>query len=231
MGVQLAGYIVDPRGGPLAPVQPSLFQMRLQQEHGCAGVERCALVPTYDLSCAAGPEGGCPFGSVHQPHKVEVGRRVGLQLEKMLLDPPDSRRVVQGPIATKVSARVLQAPATAGAATAFSVTVSFQGGEEFRLGPTRNCTSCCGGAHTVDLDASSDGKAWANATNARLDGLNLVFEVRLAAAPTVVRHTAASVFPQCALYNSAGLPLLPFEMAVSAADGGAGAGAGAGAET
>lgn len=86
VGVQLAGYIVDPRAGPLGPEQPGLFEMRLQQEHGCAGVDRCALAPTYDLSCTDVCK--ATFGSVHQPHKVEIGRRIGLQLEKMLLDPP-----------------------------------------------------------------------------------------------------------------------------------------------
>jgi hypothetical protein len=36
VGVQLAGYIVDPRAGPLGPEQPGLFEMRLQQEHGAS---------------------------------------------------------------------------------------------------------------------------------------------------------------------------------------------------
>ena len=40
----------------------------------------------------------------------------------------------------------------------------------------------------------------------------------LAAPPSVVRHTAASIWPQCTLYNKEGLPLFPFEMRVSLID-------------
>ena len=234
VGVQLAGYVVDPRGGPLSPEQPGLFAMRLQQEHGCAGLERCAVVPTYDLSCSAGIAGGCPFGSVHQPHKVEIGRRIGLHLDKLLLAPgAGSPSAVQGPVATKVTAappasssslrrHITSEDGDGGSARLrqFAVSVRFSGGSApFSLRPTRNCTSCCGGAHTVDLDASIDGKIWVNATRVTLDGqaqqLLLRFEVALAAAPTLVRHTAAAAFPQCALYNAEGLPMLPFEMDVS----------------
>ena len=103
-----------------------------------------------------------------------------------------------------------------GSSKSFSVSVKFAGGSApFRLLPTRNCTSCCSGTHTVDLDASADGTVWANATNVRLERESvLVFEVALDAPPTSVRHTAASAFPQCALYNMEGLPLLPFRMDV-----------------
>lgn len=127
----------------------------------------------------------------------------------------------------------------------------------FRLQPTRNCTSCCAGVLTVDLDASADGRRWANATGGRLEASSYSFDVALLAlgdaaiqaprilsrsflstqnrtrgitlrdrrphgqalpsAPTVVRHTAASAFPQCALYGAEGLPMLPFRMDVTAA--------------
>lgn len=234
VAVQLAGYMVNPRDGPLAPEQPALFEMWLQQEHGCAGMERCAIVPTYDLSCSAGFDGGCPFGSVHQPHKVEVGRRVGLHLSKMLLPSnpsptpgPAPARVVQGPTATHIrvspasSAGVVTGrDATGGQRlSSFIVSVSFAGGSApFTLRPTRNCTTCCDGSHTVDFDASIDGQGgWANGTSVTLDGQakELSFKVVLPAAPKTVRHTAAAVFPQCALHNAEGLPLLPFEMATT----------------
>jgi hypothetical protein len=35
--------------------------------------------------------------------------------------------------------------------------------------------------------------------------------------PQTVRYTAASIFPQCALRNAAGLPALPFKLAISVA--------------
>lgn len=229
VAVQLAGYIVNPRDGPLAPEQPALFEMRLQQEHGCAGMERCAIVPTYDLSCSAGVEGGCPFGSVHQPHKVEIGRRIGLHLGKMLLPSPapTPARVVQGPMATHI--RIVKASAARVATgrdatgghrlSSFIVSVSFVGGSApYALRPTRNCTTCCKGSHTVDFDASINGQGgWTNGTSVTLDGQAkaLSFKVMLPTAPTMVRHTASAVFPQCALHNAEGLPLLPFEMAIS----------------
>lgn len=234
VAVQLAGYIVNPRDGPLAPEQPGLFEMRLQQERGCVGMERCAIVPTYDVSCSAGVDGGCPFGSVHQPHKIEVGRRVGLHLGKMLLTTnpsptpsPAAARAVQGPTATYI--HVAPAPEAAletdndGTVRlqqrSFLVSVGFDGGSApFTLRSTRNCTSCCDGNHTVDFDASIDGQSsWANGTSVALDGQarEISFRVVLPAAPKTVRHTAATVFPQCALYNAEGLPLLPFTMAVS----------------
>lgn len=194
-------------------------------------VVKIAQVPTYDLSCAAGIDGGCPFGSVHQPHKVEVGRRVGLHLGKMLLPPPPipaSRRAVQGPTATQIHVvpGSLDTAVTPGRnnfaeqmLSTFVVSVSFEGGSApFALRPTRNCTSCCDGSHTVDFDASIDGRGgWTNGTSVTLDvhARTLSFKVVLTASPKVVRHTAAAVFPQCALYNAEGLPLLPFAMDIS----------------
>jgi hypothetical protein len=64
---------------------------------------------------------------------VEVGRRVGLHLQKMLLDAPGSPRVVQGPAATAATAR----PAGARPGT-FTVSVTFRGGSADR---GRRCRS------------------------------------------------------------------------------------------
>ena len=126
-----------------------------------------------------------------------------------------------GPRATHVSA---PGPA-AWSSSSKTVTVSFSGGSApFSLHGTRNCTTCCdstkNGGHTVDFDASSDGVHFVNGTSVRLaDGATITFKVGgLAAPPSVVRHTAASIWPQCALYNQEGLPLFPFEMRVSLID-------------
>ena len=58
---------------------------------------------------------------------------------------------------------------------------------------------------------------WVNGTGAVLDPESgiVTFHVALASPPTMVRHTAASIFPQCALYNAEGYPALPFELGVS----------------
>eukprot|EP00937_MAST-01D_sp_MAST-1D-sp2_P006005 g6005.t1 len=224
VGVQLAGYTAALKNGTGA--YPGIFvtgemvqQMRLQQEAGCTGVERCSVAPTYDVSCQAGVDGGCPYGSVHQPHKREIGRRVGLQMFKHLVSP-QTTVVTQGPRATAVSL-------VATVATTHTLSVTFAGGATpFALRGTRNCTTlpgfCCNGSansgHTVDFDATCDGgSTWTNGTAAVLaaDGVSVRFNVTLPAPPTVVRYTAASIWPQCALYNAEGLPALPFTLPVA----------------
>ena len=43
------------------------------------------------------------------------------------------------------------------------------------------------------------------------------FAVKLQSAPTTVRYTAASIWPQCALYSADGLPARPFVLNVTTA--------------
>ena len=208
---------------------------------------RCTLVPTYDVSCQAGPEGGCPYGSVHQPHKAEIGARVGLQLWKHLV-APTTTDVVTGPVATSarvVGTRTAHAPGGGRGGVTYSVQVDFAGGTApFTLAGTRNCTTvagyCCDGSanngHTVDFDVSADGVTWFNTTAAAADAATgrVTFEVTLGAraaspggggggglaggqrqrTPTLLRMTAASIWPQCTLYNSEGFPAHPFAMAI-----------------
>ena len=225
VGVQLAGYTAVMANGTgqfpgLSVTSEEVFKMRLQQEAGCSGVDGgCVVVPTYDFSCqtdnpAVVHGNNCPYGSVHQPDKPAIGKRIALQLYKQLLNPA-TPAVVEGPRATHVTAPPMWT------ASGQTVTVSFSGGSPpFALAPTRNCTSCCDGSknrgHTVDFDASVDGVVWFNGTDATLGaGATITFRVvGLASPPTVVRHTAASVWPQCAVYNAEKLPLLPFEMHV-----------------
>merc|ERR1712039_781374 len=88
--VQLPDYYdkKDP-GAPGVPgyntVAEGLYKMRLAQEVGLADVQPAAIVATYDQSCndLEYPE-YCPFGSVHNVHKQEVGVRVSLQLARLL---------------------------------------------------------------------------------------------------------------------------------------------------
>merc|ERR1719329_1239714 len=103
----------------------------------------------------------------------------------------------------------------------FEMEVGFEGGSApFALQGTRNCSSCCDGAHSVDFDVSADGLLWVNGTNAALrtkaKRATVTFDVSMptSVAPKYVRHTAASIWPQCALYNKEGLPALPFHLEV-----------------
>lgn len=183
-----------------------VFDMRLAQEQGTTQTDNAEMTATYDLSCAL-DETFCPFGSVHTPDKSDQGARVALHLRRMLMKEGDL--VVEGPRAT--NAVVMQHDFT----NSSKVSIEFLGGSEpFFLRGTRNCTTCCEGLHTVDLDASVDGHSWVNGTGAVLAGRKLSLTVALPSTPKYVRHTAASIFPQCALYNKEGLPALPFQMTV-----------------
>lgn len=221
LGVQLAGYtapLINGTGNysPLTVTADMVWTMRMQQEKGCIGVPGCKVIPTYDFSCSAGVDGGCPYGSVHQPDKAGIGKRVGLQLYELL--NPSSNVVVEGPRATA-------AVAVRSDTGHWNVTVNFTGGTPpFRLGGTRNCTTCCnsnlGTGHTVDMDVSSDGVHWVNGTGAMLfshdtPNPSVSFGIGLRDMPTAVRHTHGSIWPQCALYSSEGLPAFPFQLILS----------------
>jgi hypothetical protein len=187
--------------------------MRLQQDAGTSGLANATVVPTYDDSCPTSP-----YGSVHNPSKATVGERVAQQLYQMLR--PEQPHIATPP-------RVVRATAAARDG-GYDVTVRFRGGSApFKLHGTKNCTTCCDGAapggsatagHSLDLDASSStGGPYVNGTAAVLDRAtgDVTFHVALPARPTVVRYTAASIFPQCALYNSEGLPAMPFRVDVA----------------
>ena len=227
VGVQLAGYtgaIINGTGRYELSITPEMvFAMRLQQEAGCANVTTpCAVVPTYDLSCSAGADGGCPYGSVHQPDKPDIGHRIGQQIHAMLAKPSIPAPFSESPRAT-------HATAVAGAVEGeYTVSVEFSGGTApFYLRGTRNCTWCCSKPPqarftTVDIDASVDGQHFVNGTDAMLspgttDNTAIVkFSVRgLSAVPRVVRYTAASTWPQCALYNAEHFPAFPFRLDIS----------------
>jgi len=221
VGVQLAGYTAALNNGTgsypnLSVTADMVYEMRLQQERGCEGVSTpCAVVPTYDLSCSAGEDGGCPYGSVHQPDKPDIGRRVSLQIHKFLL-PKSAPAVVEGPRAVKAVAT------QSGSSGSYDVVVTIEGGaagQGLSLVPTRNCTACCSQPHTVDFDITADGTTYKNVTGVKLTSSGLSFSVTLPGSPQMLRHTHASIWPQCAVHNKDGLPLFPFALPVSDASG------------
>ena len=156
----------------------SLLQMRLAQESGMRAVAGVAtgtgtgggggsgaVSATYDLSCPS-----CPFGSVHNTHKVSVGARLALQLRKLWFN--DTMVVAEGPRVQ--SARRLVGGAGGGTSTR-RLRLLFSGGSgPFAFKPTRNCTVCCENVG-VDFDASAagssgamDGHRWVNASSAMI---------------------------------------------------------------
>jgi hypothetical protein len=219
--VQLPGYIGDCDGNGKSTGKewciPGVFNMRLAQDEGVEGDTIGAdSTPTYDLSCPLGvktPE--CPFGSVHNVKKREIGDRAARQLLHLLGETTtaSTAAVVNGPRATGASA----APAAGGGGGGNStVVVSFAGGGALYTNGTQYCITCCDGG-VGDFDASDDGLTWVNGTVPVVaGGMSVRFSVATARTPTHVRYTANMGFPQCAVYNAEGLPAYPFAMAVVA---------------
>jgi len=212
VAVQLPGYTAALKNGTGSydggVTAEMVYNMRLAQEAGVQNVERAAIAAIYDLSC---PDS--PFSSVHTPDKADVGARVARHLRHMILGEDI---VVEGPRATGV------AITSSNGVRDFLLDVRFQGGSSpFVFQGTRNCTSCCHDTHSVDFDVSADGLTWVNGTNASLLESDSYASVSFHATmpvgvpPRYVRHTAASIWPQCALYNNEGLPALPFYVEVS----------------
>jgi hypothetical protein len=82
---------------------------------------------------------------VHNTDKVDVGKRVGLQLRKLLL-VEEKDLVVDGPRVTAVVAD------KAKSGTGYDVTMTFSGGAvPFYLNGTHDCTSCCEGAKNAGI--------------------------------------------------------------------------------
>ena len=220
VGVQLPGY-----GGPvITGVQTShLFEMRLGQAAGVAGVEAAEIVPTYDLSCPA-----CPWGSIHPTDKQAVGARIAGRLGALVLQAPAG----VGPAAVSATATPPPTSSPSGATTV-SIVFEKQGGEEgdaplhLQLLPTRNCTLCCGAGS--DLDVSVDGgNKWVAGNGPAVvesgpGGDTIKFEVTLGVSvgpavwegPMLVRYTATQVYPQCMISDSTMLPAHPFQLRVA----------------
>jgi hypothetical protein len=207
------------------------------------GIENASYVATYDLSCPTSPYGSVhnpqkgPIGVRVASQLVALFGGSGSALTQSALTQsvpagsapaPAAAAVVEGPHAT--SAKWVQSGLGAGV---FNVTVAFAGGSTpFEMSGTKNCTHCCLGSHptgktsdghTLDFDVSglatgSGAADWVNSTGAvvNVDTGSVTFRVALAQGtePHLVRYTAASIFPECALRNAEGLPALPFELGI-----------------
>lgn len=184
-----------------------ILRMRLAQQAGMSSDPLASVVATYDLSCPT-----CPFGSVHNTHKQSVGKRLALQLRKLWFN--ESALVAEGPTCKA---------ATLDPDDASKLRLHFNGGSTpFAFRATRNCTVCCQST-AVDFDASHDGVHWINASSAALDGDSSIVELGFKPNSTNhstiidirwVRYTAATTYPQCALYNHESLPAMPFLLRV-----------------
>lgn len=208
-------------------------------------IQPCPRDPSRDPSFATSstlpphpPTLQSPYGTVHPRLKVEVGRRLALQVlhTAYALQSPAGVNF-SGPVPL---AAVAAAPAdgndcggapptlrgaAAAAAAPVPVTISFGelGGAPAHLADTHDCWECCDATRNVVQFCATTGDptlpsvAWVNATVAlTADGAGLVATPVTAAAYTHVRYAAAT-FPQCALYNALDLPSPPFVMPITAA--------------
>ena len=109
-----------------------VFDMRLAQAAGAKQTPNASAVATYDLS-----DPTSPYGSVHNPEKGPIGRRIAAHLYKALASGgPASALVVDGPRAVRAVAE----PVVDAHPPSFKVTVTFTGGSApFRMAGTKNC--------------------------------------------------------------------------------------------
>ena len=194
-------------GGDYYNCVPGVFNMRLAQEAGLAGLQNASIIGTYDLSCPFGVKTPlCPIGSVHNLNKTLVAARAARALLSQMAPAAFPR--VAFPRVVSVTA----APTGHGY---WLVTAVFDEASLVLRG-AQNCEACCGRG-VGDFDASADTTAWVNSTAPQqLSGGGVVFTVALAKKPVWVRYTANQAFPQCAVASAAsGLPALPFLAAVA----------------
>lgn len=216
VAVQLPGYtgpLINGTGKYNTIISSEMvFHMRLQQAKGASfPTTNATYVVTYDLSCSSSQS--CPYGSVHNVEKGPIGMRIA---NKLLNFFQRKNIVAEGPHVTSISPpRLVQHNQEI---DTYEIVLKFAGGSQpFKLSGTKNCSTCCDGdGHTIDFDVSSGNYSmWFNSTKTVLSTSGEIsFSVTLPKSmgpPTIVRHTAASIFPQCALRNAEGLPALPFQ--------------------
>ena len=231
--VQLPGYLGD--CGDYQQCANSVFPMRLQQQQGVNGLEFADITPTYDLSCPPGTDfttktTTCPFGSVHNVFKREIGARLSSQIVYNIAATQKTLKQKQKRKRAKVKATSNQlwpslvsihaASSGGGGSGGVVVTVSYDG--PLSQASTMNCVSCCTKGNVGDFDVSFDhGQTWVNGTQPSIDGKVLTFHAKdhmMSLVPTVthVRYTGNQPYPQCAIYQDASgsLPALSFHVAL-----------------
>ena len=225
--VQLPGYLGD--CGDFQQCANSVFPMRLQQQQGVEGLEDADITPTYDLSCPPGTDfttrtATCPFGSVHNVFKRQIGTRLSSQIvhniaakhKKLKLKRAKVKATSNQLWPSLVSIHV----ESSGGGGSGGVMVTATYDASLSQASTMNCVACCTKGSVGDFDVSFDhGQTWVNGTHPSIDGKTLTFHVKDVPTATHVRYTGNQPYPQCAIYrdNSGSLPALPFRVALDGA--------------
>jgi len=165
------------------------------------GVGRATAI---DLSDATSP-----FSPSHSRRKREVGRRVFLSMQNLLLSTSNSKSLDSGPVLRSVVIRKRKASVTA--------TIRFQPQTRpnLHMAGTPNCVRCC--INEPPFEVFTVRRTWERVSSAEIRNKTRVFST-VANEPNIygIRY-AWEGRPECALYNGeggpddhAGLPSAPF---------------------
>lgn len=178
-------------------------------------IKQTAMATTYDLGS---PQPGHTSGWwIHCRNKTEVGRRVALQLNHLLLARASSAEWT-GPLVQSIEL-------DSDASEHPYATISMSHDAGLILAPAQGCVQCCdqdrllykGQRHLFEV-ANRHGK-WLPAHGSVVgsgNAMRVVVRPKTNVTGTwlaAVRFAALDI-PQCALYNSAELPAAPFEFPV-----------------
>ena len=211
--VQLPGYLGD--CGDYQQCSDSVFPLRLQQQEGIAGLDTDAaavsVTPTYDLSCPPGVDSTtrtttCPFGSVHNVFKRQIGARLASQIMAGIARRPSSRNSTSlGRSSDAAAASTTDdtappqqqqwpGPGLVGvnaSRVGNVVTVWVTYDVPLAQAPTLNCVACCSKGDVGDFDTSFDhGQTWVNGSRPVIDAGSRVLRFTVAAPAFTVSKRA-----------------------------------------
>ena len=165
------------------------------------------MASCYDLG---DPDPTNKNGLCHSRYKTECGRRLALEVDRLL--PPHGAasvrapRVTRGPVVTNIS---LVADHTS--RSKISIAMAVVNGDGMRWNGTKQCSTCCGTvAYPMQVQVSSGAWKYISPKDVKFGPTSMTVSGRWAPGwgpfkPVAIRY-AFEDFPQCAIYNSDGLP-------------------------
>jgi hypothetical protein len=190
---------------------------------------RIAQAQATDNSMHSGPSGyavthdlGDIAGGIHPHNKTEVGRRLALEIRAKVFKTPNLPRIpapLPGPVQVKSRPGLLADDPSSSFGIKFNDEVTKS---PFGLvwSGTHNCTVCCNASTTEIVEVCSGNDCrnqnsidWTVAA-ARWNQNEGELAVSVNATPGAVRY-AWSNYPECLLFDGAGLPVGPFNRSVA----------------
>ena len=156
-------------------------------------------------------------GLCHSRYKTECGRRLALEVNRLLPSAGEDVAPVpvsRGPVVTKVSMTPDRS-----SRSKYSILLALENAQGIHWAGTKQCTICCGTvAYPMQVQVSSGAWKVVSAKDVRFGNGSMVVSGRWAPgwgpfAPLALRYNWED-FPQCSLFNAAGLPAPPFNLTV-----------------